>query len=145
IDRFIAFATAGADDHVHVREQIGVTFGTGTFERQSGRIGADPLPRLHLALIAFFRNLFVKLNWREWVHNIGRESPHLRLWRRFVETLPVDRRSLAQAGDDADAGDPRLARRISHWRPFPSEMRSRLRPPACRRGIWRSGNRPAGT
>ena len=60
VDREVAFAAAGGDDHVHPAEDFLVAFDAGRIQRQPGGIGADALPRFHLALIALFRDLGVE-------------------------------------------------------------------------------------
>src|SRR5262249_58420228 len=74
VNRIIAFAAASGDDHVGAREDLGVTFYAGTLECEPRRVGAKSLPRLHLPLIAFLRNLPVQLDAGEWMHEIGSEG-----------------------------------------------------------------------
>ena len=57
VDGEVALAAAGGDDHVHVRQDLGLALDAGAVERKPGRIGADALPILHLPLIALFRDL----------------------------------------------------------------------------------------
>ena len=64
VGRDVALAAAGRDDHVGARQNIRIALDAGRFEREAGGIGADPLPRLHLALIAFFRDLLVEIERR---------------------------------------------------------------------------------
>ena len=52
VDGDVALAAAGRDDHVGVVEEIGLAGDAGVAERETGRVDADPLPRLHLALVA---------------------------------------------------------------------------------------------
>ena len=80
------------------------------FEREARRIGADALPRLHLALVALLRDLLVEVERRERVHDVGREGGGVGLRMRRAERLPMRVRPFAEARDDADAGDPGLAR-----------------------------------
>ncbi len=65
IDRQIALAAAGGDDHVHPRQDFLVALDAGGIQRQPGGIGADPLPGFHLALIALFRDLGVEIDRRQ--------------------------------------------------------------------------------
>ena len=65
VDRDVALAAAGRDDHVRARQEFGVAFDAGAVEREPRRIGADALPRLHLALVALFRDLLVEIERRE--------------------------------------------------------------------------------
>ena len=74
IDRLVALAAAGGDDHVHARQQLGIALGAGAVEREAGRIGADPLPGFHLALVALLRDLLVELDRRERMDDVGREG-----------------------------------------------------------------------
>ena len=74
VDRDVALAAAGGDDHVGAREHVGVALDAGGVEREPGGIGADALPRLHLALIALLRDLLVEIERRERMHDVGREG-----------------------------------------------------------------------
>src|SRR5207248_4956391 len=91
-------------------------------ERKAGRIGADALPSLHLALIAFFRDLLVELDRRQSMNHVGRVGLHLRQRRRLIEAPPVHLLPFTKAGDDADAGDPSFSRRSLPRRTFPSRV-----------------------
>ena len=57
VGRDIALAAAGRDDHVGARENVRVALDARGVEREPRRIGADALPRLHLALVALLRDL----------------------------------------------------------------------------------------
>ena len=61
VDRDVALAAAGGDDHVGAVEQIGLAGNAGVAEREAGGIDADALPQLHLPLIALLRNLLVEI------------------------------------------------------------------------------------
>ena len=74
VDRDVALAAAGRDDHVRAREEFGVALDAGGVERKAGRIGADALPRLHLPLVALLRDLLVEVERRERMHDVGREG-----------------------------------------------------------------------
>ncbi len=49
-------------------------FRPAEIEREAGGIGADALPRLHLALIALLGDLEIVIHRRERVHDVGREA-----------------------------------------------------------------------
>ena len=74
VDREVALAAAGGDDHVHPAEDFLVAFDAGRIQRQPGGIGADALPGFHLALIALFRDLGVEGDRRQRMHDVGREA-----------------------------------------------------------------------
>src|SRR5262249_35444830 len=96
---------------------------------------------LHLALIAFFRDLFVEFDRRKPMHKIRRECFGVRERRRLVQTFPVRLRPFAQARDDPDACDPDFGPRISHQPPTPSEIRYWSRVPTSppESGSWETG------
>jgi hypothetical protein len=111
----VALAAAGGDDHVHVREDLGLAFKACGVERKTGRIGADALPVLHLTLIALLRNLRVETHRRQRMHDERSESRRVGLGLAAHQLLPMSLRPLAKGGDDADAGDPGVAGAVSHW------------------------------
>ena len=74
-------------------EQLGVALDAGVREREPGRIGADPLPRLHLALVALLRDLLVEIERRERMDEIGREGLGIDLDRRLARGLANARRA----------------------------------------------------
>ena len=119
IDGDVALAAAGRHDHVHASEQLGIALHAGTGESKPRGIGADPLPRLHLPLVALFRDLLVEIERRERMHQVGSKALGVDLDSPFGESLPVRLVALAEAGHDTDAGDPNLAWRISHERGSP--------------------------
>ena len=80
-------------------------------ERKTGGISADPLPGLHLALIALFRNLRVEIDRRQRMHDERRKGRGVGARLRRHQLLPMRVAAFAQAGDDADAGDPGFALR----------------------------------
>ena len=106
----VALAAAGGDDHVGAVEQIRLAGDAGVAERQAGRIGADALPRLHLALIGLLRDLLVEAHRRQRMHDIGREGLVV-IGRRVaaLEALPMRLQALAETRQQPDAGDPHLA------------------------------------
>ena len=116
VDRDIALAAAGGHNHVHARKQLAIAFDAGVCQRQPSGIGADPLPRLHLALIALFRDLLVEVERSERMDEIWREAFGVDLDSSFRQALPMRLRPFAEARHDADAGDPNLAWQLSHER-----------------------------
>ena len=74
VDREIALAAAGGDDHVHPPEDFLVALDAGGIQRQPGGIGADALPGFHLALVALFRDLGVEADRRQRMNDVGREA-----------------------------------------------------------------------
>ena len=110
VDGKVALAAAGGDDHVHVRENVGLAFDAGRIERKAGGIGADALPGLHLALIALLRDLRVEIDRRQRMHDERREGRGVGARLRLHQLLPMRLGPFAKAGHDADAGDPGLAR-----------------------------------
>ena len=106
IDRDVAFAAAGGNDHVHPAEDFLVALDAGGIERQPGGIGADALPRLHLALVALFRDLGVERHRRQGMNDVGREALVVDIDALLVQRLPMRIQSFTERGHDADAGDP---------------------------------------
>src|SRR5262249_383170 len=76
--------------------------------REPSRVGADSLPRLHLTLVAFLRDLLVEIERCERVDEVGSEGLGVDLDSSFGEALPMGVGAFAEAGHDADAGDPGL-------------------------------------
>src|ERR1700749_1391266 len=62
VDREIAFPAPACDDHVGLRQDFLVALDARRIQRQPGRIGADALPGLHLALVALLRDLGVEIH-----------------------------------------------------------------------------------
>ena len=114
VDVDVAFTAAGGDDHVHAAEQLGIALHAGVLEREAGGIGADALPRLHLPLVALFRDLFVEVDRDDRMHDAGCERLGVGRGFALVEFLPMCFGAFAERGDDADAGDPDFATRLSH-------------------------------
>ncbi len=141
VDGEIALAAAGGDDHVHARENVGLALDAGGVERKTGSIGADALPILHLALIALLRDLGVEIDWRQRMHDVRREGRCVGAGMRFHQFLPMRLRAFAEAGDDADAGDPGFARSLSHRRAPRPSVQSGLQVPASAVPFRHWGNR----
>ena len=57
VDSLVALAAARRHDHVHRRAESLVVLDAGVVERQAGGIGAEPLPILHLPLVAALGDL----------------------------------------------------------------------------------------
>ena len=110
VDREVALAAAGGDDHVHPAEDFLVALDAGRIQRQPGGIGADALPGFHLALVALFRNLGVERDRGERMHDVGREALVVDVDLPGVQRFPMRIQPLAERGDDADAGDPDFLR-----------------------------------
>ncbi|KIT81882.1 hypothetical protein QT20_00080, partial [Staphylococcus aureus] len=70
----VTLAAAGRDDHVHPRQDFLIAFDAGGIQRQPGGISADPLPQLHLALIALLRDLGVEADGGDRMNHIWRET-----------------------------------------------------------------------
>src|SRR5436190_404175 len=104
--RDVALAAAGRDDHVHAGEDFLVALDAGGVERKPRGIGADALPRLHLALVALLRDLRVKTDRRERVHDVGRKARLVDIDAFGVQRLPMRVQPFAERRQDADAGDP---------------------------------------
>src|SRR5262249_19749515 len=119
---------------------LGVALGAGAVERETGGVGADPLPRLHLPLVALLRNLLVEIEVREGVHDIRCERLRIDVRLRLVQALPMDLRALAEARYHRYAGDPvswRVAIPppiVSHQPALSSGNRFRRRRAPCLRG-----------
>ena len=74
VDREVALAAAGGDDHVHPRQDFLVALDAGGVQRKPRGIGADALPGFHLALVALFRDLRVEVDRRQRMHDVGRKA-----------------------------------------------------------------------
>ena len=74
IDRQIALAAAGGNDHVDVRQNFRMTFDARGIERKTGGIRTYALPVFHLALVALFRNLQIEIHRRQRMHDKRREG-----------------------------------------------------------------------
>ncbi len=69
----------------------------------------DALPCFHLALVALFRNLIVKIKWRQGMDYPRRKVFQIDVYAAAAESVPVRFSSVRQRGDEPDAGYPRLA------------------------------------
>ena len=100
-----------------VAEDIEIAGDAGIFQRQAGGIDAEPLPRLHLALVGALGDLLVEIERHHRVDGIGRHEvavdDRLRLLR-LDHRLPMGVEALAEARGQADAGDPDLTRHSPH-------------------------------
>ena len=94
-------------------EDVDVAGDAGIVEREAGGIGADPLPVLHLALVAALRDLQVEVERHHRVDRVGRDSSSRSITGRGLlrlgHRLPMRVETLAEAGGQADAGDPDVA------------------------------------
>ena len=109
VGRNVALAAGGRHDHVGVVEEFGLAGKTCVRERETGGIDPHPLPQLHLALVALFRDLLVEVERTERMHDVGREALVV-VGRRIaaLEMTPRRLEPLAKARDETDAGDPHL-------------------------------------
>ena len=110
VDRDVALAAAGRDDHVHAAEDFLVAFDAGRIQRQPGGIGADALPRLHLALIALLGDLRVEADRRQRMDDVGRKALLVDIDALRIERIPMRIEPFAERGHEADAGDPDFLR-----------------------------------
>ena len=109
VDRDIALATAGCDDHVGPVQQFGLLCHARVREGQAGGVGADALPGFHLPLIALFGNLQIEIHRAERMDRMGGKAGLVqRRLRsgRICQAFPMGIRPLAQRGKQADSGDP---------------------------------------
>ena len=106
----VTFATGGRDDQIGAVEQIGFAGDAGVAERETGGVDADPLPHLHLPLIAFLRYLLVEIHRSKRMHDVGRKA-FVVVRRRVtaLEMVPGRLEPFAEASDETDAGDPYIA------------------------------------
>ena len=136
VDREIALAAAGGDDHVHPPEDFLVALDAGGIQREPGGIGADALPGFHLALIALFRDLGVEIDRRPGMHDVGRKRLLVDVDAPRVERVPIRVQPFAERGGEADAGDPDFRR--SGFEDFVSVMAEE--PVAESRYAWPSAS-----
>jgi len=88
IDREIALAATGGDNHVHPPEDFLVAVDPGAIQRKPGGIGPDPLPGFHLTLIALFGDRVSKLPAPR-DERCRRESFFIDVDAPLVERVPV--------------------------------------------------------
>ena len=100
--------------------RFGVALDAGAVEREPGRIDADPLPRLHLALVAFLRDLLVEIDrHRADARRRARNARRVGAADRRARPCQCASRPSPRHETMPIAGDPDLAR-VSHWRAPPS-------------------------
>ena len=112
VDDEIALAAARRDDHVHMRQAVEIAGKARIGERQAGGIGAEALPRLHLANVGLARDLLVELERHHRQHRERREMLRIGGGRPGLvdgQRLPMRIQPLAERGNQADAGDPDVA------------------------------------
>ena len=80
-----------------------------SIERETGRIGADALPRLHLPLVATLGDLRIQRQRRQRMHRKAREAGRVDHRGECVERRPVGVHPLTQAGYQAYSGDDGIA------------------------------------
>ena len=73
IHRFVSLTAASCHDHVHRGAKRFIALDSGIVQRQAGAIGAEPLPRLHLPLIASLGDLEVPIHRGQGMHGVGCE------------------------------------------------------------------------
>ena len=87
-----------------IRERMSVLpFDARRIERKPRRIGTDPLPILHLALIAFLRDLRVEIDRRERMHHERCKSCCVGGWMRLHEPLPMGVAAFTETRHNSDA------------------------------------------
>ncbi len=127
VDRLVAGATVGGDHRVGVAEDVEVAGDASVLERQARGVDAEPLPHLHLALVAL-GDLLVEIKRHHRMDGIGRheitvdDGPGM---LGLDHRLPMGVETLAEARGQADAGDPDLTRHGPH-------------PPRAHRGVDRN-------
>src|SRR5713101_6071703 len=93
-----------------------MAFEACVLECEARCVGADPLPSLHLTLVALFRDLPVEIERCKRMDEIGSEALGVDLDPSLGEALPMRVGAFTQAGHYSDPGDPDFARRLTHWR-----------------------------
>ena len=74
VDGFVALAATGCDNHVHGRAEHFVGLDRGVVERKASRIGAEPLPRFHLPLVAALGDLQPPVDHRQRMDHVRWEA-----------------------------------------------------------------------
>src|ERR1700716_1198936 len=125
VDREIALATAGGDNHIHPPEDFLVALNAGRIQRQPRGISPNALPGFHLALIALFRDLRVKIYRDPGMNDVRREIVLIDVDASLIERIPVRIQPFAKRGRQTNAGDPDFRRRfrLSHGRSVLAETR----------------------
>jgi hypothetical protein len=106
----IALAAARGDHHVHPRQDFRVALDARRIQREPRRIGTDPLPGFHLALIALFGDLRVEIHRHPGMHDVGREVFFIDVDPALIEGFPVRVQAFTERSGQADTGDPDLRR-----------------------------------
>ena len=86
-----------------------MAFNTCGIQRESGCLGTDALPCFHLALVALFRNLAVKIKRHQRVDHPRRIFFQIDVYAAAAESVPIRFQTVPQGGDEPDAGYPRFA------------------------------------
>ena len=105
VDRVVALAAAGGDDHLGLGLAGRVVLEAGRVEREAGRVAAEALPRLHLALVALLRDLPVPFERRDGMDRvIGETLAPERRQAACRERLEMRRQPLALRRHETRAG-----------------------------------------
>ena len=106
IDRVVALAAARRHDEVERLLEGGLVLHAGGVEGQPRGVDAEPLPRLHLTLVAARGDLPVPGDRGRGMHRIGREGLGVGAGSRLrVEGREMGLDALARTGDEAEPGD----------------------------------------
>ena len=109
VGRNVALAAGGRHDHVGVVEELRFAGEPRVRKRKTGGVDPHPLPQLHLALVALFRDLLVEIQRAERMHDVGCEAlVVVGRWIAALQMTPRRLEPLAKARDETDAGDPHL-------------------------------------
>ena len=93
IGRHVALAAVGGNNGVRVRKDVEIAGDAGVGEREARGIGAEPLPRLHLPLVRFLRNLRVEVERHHRVDAERRREREVDFWfRRLIRPAPASGR-----------------------------------------------------
>ncbi len=111
VDGEITLAATGGDDHVHLRQDLAVALDAGRVERKACGIGADALPRFHLALVTLLRDLRVKGHRHHGMDDVGRKPGLVDIDAALAQRIPMRVRSEAERRRNSDARDPGFAMR----------------------------------
>ena len=140
IDRQIALAAGGRDDHVHPAQDFLVALDACGIQRQPGGIGPDPLPGFHLTLVALLGDLRIEVYRRKRMDDAGRERFLIDVDAARIERFPMRIQPFAERGRQTDAGDPDFRRSRTRGYRFSHERW----PAAESRCVWPSRPRTAG-
>src|SRR5258708_38744716 len=89
VDIEVALAAARSDDHVGPSQDFLVVLDARGIQGKTGCVGADALPRFHLALVALFRNLGVQVKRRQRVDHPWRIAFQIDIYTTDAESLPI--------------------------------------------------------